>query len=78
MTRVPRITAAQIIKILEKKRFKLSRQSGSHQEKRGLIGFVAFVVFFQGKGMIKLIELIELTATTQRTNSTNPMNPTTT
>jgi len=31
MTKLPRVTAMQIIKVLEKKDFKLSRQSGSHK-----------------------------------------------
>ena len=31
MTKLPRITAMQIIKVLEKRGFKLSRQSGSHK-----------------------------------------------
>lgn len=31
MPRLPRITAKQIISILEKRGFKLSRQSGSHK-----------------------------------------------
>jgi predicted RNA binding protein YcfA (HicA-like mRNA interferase family) len=30
MTRQPRLTAAQIIRLLEKRGFKLNRQSGSH------------------------------------------------
>ena len=30
MTRLPRLTAGQIIRIIEKRGFKLSRQSGSH------------------------------------------------
>ena len=31
MTKLPRITEMQIIKVLEKRGFKLSRQSGSHK-----------------------------------------------
>mgnify|MGYP001822471343 CR=1 FL=1 len=31
MTKLPRVTAMQIIKVVEKRGFKLSRQSGSHK-----------------------------------------------
>jgi predicted RNA binding protein YcfA (HicA-like mRNA interferase family) len=49
MTRLPRITAAQIINILEKKRFKLSRQSGSHKIYRDDQGRRVTVPYHAGK-----------------------------
>jgi predicted RNA binding protein YcfA (HicA-like mRNA interferase family) len=49
MTRLARVTAMQIIKILEKRDFKLSRQSGSHKIYKDDRGRRATVPFHSGK-----------------------------
>jgi predicted RNA binding protein YcfA (HicA-like mRNA interferase family) len=49
MTRLPRVTAAQIIRVLEKKGFTLSRQSGSHMIFKNSAGRRVTVPFHAGK-----------------------------
>jgi predicted RNA binding protein YcfA (HicA-like mRNA interferase family) len=49
MTRLPRVTAAQIIRVLEKKGFALSRQSGSHMIFKNSAGRRVTVPFHAGK-----------------------------
>jgi predicted RNA binding protein YcfA (HicA-like mRNA interferase family) len=47
--RLPRVTAAQVIRILEKLGFGLVRQSGSHKIYKNAIGKRATVPFHAGK-----------------------------
>lgn len=49
MPRLPRVTAKQIISILEKRGFKFVRQSGSHKIYRNLEGKRATVLFHDNK-----------------------------
>ncbi len=49
MPRLPRLTAKQIISILEKRGFKLVRQSGSHKIYRNSKGKRATVPFHDNK-----------------------------
>jgi predicted RNA binding protein YcfA (HicA-like mRNA interferase family) len=49
MTKLPRITAMQIIKVLEKRGFKLSRQSGSHKIYKDNWGKRVTVPYHAGK-----------------------------
>lgn len=49
MTRLPRVTAAQVIKVLEKNGFALVRQSGSHMIYRNAAGQRVTVPFHAGK-----------------------------
>ena len=49
MQRLPRLTAKQIISILEKRGFKLVRQSGSHKIYRNLEGKRTTVPFRDNK-----------------------------
>ncbi|MBI2062499.1 MAG: type II toxin-antitoxin system HicA family toxin [Candidatus Yanofskybacteria bacterium] len=49
MPRLPRITAKQIISILERRGFKLVRQSGSHKIYRNLEGKRTTVPFHDNK-----------------------------
>jgi predicted RNA binding protein YcfA (HicA-like mRNA interferase family) len=49
MTRLPRVTAAQIIRVLEKRGFTLSRQSGSHMIFKNSAGRRVTVPFHAGK-----------------------------
>ena len=49
MPRLPRLTAKQIISILEKRGFSLVRQSGSHKIFRNLEGKRATVPFHDNK-----------------------------
>ena len=49
MTKLPRLTAMQIIKVLEKRGFKLSRQSGSHKIYKDSIGKRVTVPFHSGE-----------------------------
>jgi len=49
MPRLPRLTAKQIISILEKRGFKLVRQSGSHKIYRNLEGKRTTVPFRDNK-----------------------------
>ena len=47
--KLPRITADQIIRVLEKKGFSLSRQSGSHRIYKNLEGKRVTVPYHRGK-----------------------------
>jgi predicted RNA binding protein YcfA (HicA-like mRNA interferase family) len=47
--RLPRVTAAQVIRVLEKLGFGLVRQSGSHKIYKNAIGKRATVPFHAGK-----------------------------
>jgi len=47
--RLPRVTATQIIKVLERIGFTLSRQSGSHMIFKNVAGTRATVPFHAGK-----------------------------
>ena len=49
MTRLPRLTAQEIIKVLERKGFALVRQSGSHKIYRNPEGIRITVPFHPGK-----------------------------
>jgi predicted RNA binding protein YcfA (HicA-like mRNA interferase family) len=49
MTKLPRVTAMQIIKVLEKRDFKLSRQSGSHKIYKDNRGKRVTVPYHSGK-----------------------------
>ena len=49
MTKLPRVTAMQIIKVLEKRDFKLSRQSGSHKIYKDSRGKRVTVPYHSGK-----------------------------
>ena len=49
MTKLPRVAAIQIIKVLEKSGFRLSRQSGSHKIYKDDRGRRATVPFHSGK-----------------------------
>jgi predicted RNA binding protein YcfA (HicA-like mRNA interferase family) len=49
MTKLPRLTAMQIIKVLEKRDFKLSRQSGSHKIYKDNRGKRVTVPYHSGK-----------------------------
>lgn len=49
MPRLPRITAKQIISLLEKRGFKLARQSGSHKIYRNMAGKRVTVPFHDSK-----------------------------
>jgi predicted RNA binding protein YcfA (HicA-like mRNA interferase family) len=49
MTKLPRVTAIQIIKVLEKRDFKLSRQSGSHKIYKDNRGKRVTVPYHSGK-----------------------------
>lgn len=49
MTRLPRLTAQEIIKVLESKGFALVRQSGSHKIYRNPEGVRTTVPFHPGK-----------------------------
>lgn len=49
MTRLPRVTAAEIIKILEKSGFVLARQSGSHKIYKNARGRRVTVPYHSGK-----------------------------
>jgi predicted RNA binding protein YcfA (HicA-like mRNA interferase family) len=49
MTRLPRLTAQEIIKVLERKGFALARQSGSHKIYRNPGGVRITVPFHPGK-----------------------------
>ena len=49
MTKLPRLKAVQIIKVLEKRGFKLSRQSGSHKIYKDNRGKRVTVPFHSGK-----------------------------
>jgi len=49
MTRLPRVTAQEIIRILERKGFTLARQSGSHKIFKNKIGKRVTVPFHSGK-----------------------------
>jgi predicted RNA binding protein YcfA (HicA-like mRNA interferase family) len=48
-SRLPRVTAAQVIRVLEKTDFALTRQSGSHQIYKNAAGKRATVPFHTGK-----------------------------
>jgi predicted RNA binding protein YcfA (HicA-like mRNA interferase family) len=47
--RVPRVTAAQVIRVLEKMGFELTRQSGSHRIYKNAEGRRATVPFHAGE-----------------------------
>jgi predicted RNA binding protein YcfA (HicA-like mRNA interferase family) len=49
MTKLPRLTAQEIIKVLERKGFALVRQSGSHKIYRNPAGIRITVPFHSGK-----------------------------
>lgn len=49
MTRLPRLTAAQIIRCIQKRGFRLSRQSGSHMIFKNDHGRRVTVPFHAGK-----------------------------
>ena len=49
MPRLPRLTARQVIVLLEKKGFKLARQSGSHKIYKSLAGVRVTVPFHDNK-----------------------------
>ena len=49
MTKLPRLKAVQIIKVLEKRGFKLSRQSGGHKIYKDNRGKRVTVPFHSGK-----------------------------
>jgi predicted RNA binding protein YcfA (HicA-like mRNA interferase family) len=49
MTKLPKLKAVQIIKVLEKRGFKLSRQSGSHKIYKDNRGKRVTVPFHSGK-----------------------------
>ena len=49
MTRLPRVTARQIISVLEKAGFRLTRQSGSHMIYKNAAGKRATVPFHAAK-----------------------------
>ncbi len=49
MTKLPRVTAAQIIKILEKNNFIFARQSGSHKIYKDLRGRRVTIPYHSGK-----------------------------
>lgn len=49
MTRLPRVTAAEVIRVLEKVGFTLARQSGSHKIFRNIAGRRVTVPFHAGK-----------------------------
>ena len=49
MTRLPRVTAQEIIRILERNGFTLARQSGSHKIFKNKIGKRVTVPFHSGK-----------------------------
>ncbi len=49
MTKLPRLKAVQIIKVLEKRGFKLSRQSGGHKTYKDNRGKRVTVPFHSGK-----------------------------
>jgi len=49
MTKLPRITALQIVKVLENRGFSLSRQSGSHKIYKDVVGKRVTVPFHSGK-----------------------------
>jgi predicted RNA binding protein YcfA (HicA-like mRNA interferase family) len=49
MTRLPRVTAQEIIRVLERKGFVLARQSGSHKIFKNSIGTRVTVPFHSGK-----------------------------
>jgi len=49
MTKLPRLKAVQIIKVLEKRGFELSRQSGSHKIYKDNRGKRVTVPFHSGK-----------------------------
>jgi predicted RNA binding protein YcfA (HicA-like mRNA interferase family) len=48
-TRLPRVTAVEVIRVLEKRGFTLSRQSGSHKIYVDEAGIRATVSFHAGK-----------------------------
>lgn len=59
MTRLPRLTAKQIISILEKRGFKLVRQSGSHKIYRNSDGKRTTIPFHDNKILHpKIIKII--------------------
>jgi len=47
--RLPRVTAAQIVRVLEKQGFRLTRQSGSHRIYKNEAGKRVTVPFHSGK-----------------------------
>jgi len=49
MTRLPRVTAQGIIKVLERKGFQLVRQSGSHKIFRNAAGTRVTIPYHAGK-----------------------------
>jgi predicted RNA binding protein YcfA (HicA-like mRNA interferase family) len=49
MTRFPRVTAAEIIRVLERSGFTLARQSGSHKIYKNAAGKRVTVPFYVGK-----------------------------
>lgn len=49
MTRLPRVTAAEVIGVLEKAGFSLARQSGSHKIYKNAAGRRVTVSFHAGK-----------------------------
>jgi len=49
MPDLPRLTAAEIIKVLERKSFSLVRQSGSHKIYKNVVGRRVTVPFHAGK-----------------------------
>jgi predicted RNA binding protein YcfA (HicA-like mRNA interferase family) len=49
MTKLPKLKAVQIIKVLEKRGFKLSRQSGSHKIYKDNRGKRVTIPFHSGK-----------------------------
>ena len=49
MTRLPRVTAAQVIAVLEKQGFSLARQTGSHKIYKNSVGQRVTVPFHVGK-----------------------------
>ena len=49
MTRLPRVTAAEVIRVLEKVGFSLARQSGSHKIYKNAAGRRVTVSFHAGK-----------------------------
>ena len=59
MTKLPRVTAREIITVLEKKGFQLARQSGSHKIYKNPQGRRATVPFHTGKTLHpKLLQAI--------------------
>lgn len=66
MPRLPRLTAKQILSILEKRGFKLVRQSGSHKIYRNSEGKRMTVPFHDNKIIDKTIALLKDVAETWR------------